>query len=329
MEPIRTYTAEASSATAVADGLPASRAGEGLVLVGHGSRASQSGEEMARLAGHVSAALPDVAVDLGFLEMTDPPAGPVIDGLVERGCSRVTVLPLVLLGAGHAKSDVPAVVLDARRRHPSVEFAFGSPLGVSRLPVELMGRAVTEAGGAGLPLLVIARGTSDPDANGDAAKAARLIGEWTSSPFVHVGFSGVTGPSVSEAAAVMSRLGHRRVAVAWWYLCYGRLIERGRSDLAEVARSTGVEFVDAGYLGPDARLVPLILERFDEARAGRPAVNCDTCAYRAPWPGIEDRVGQGIGVGHSHLAEAHRHQGDGHADHGHPEPGHPDHGHHL
>lgn len=280
---------------------------DGLVLVGHGSRSSQSGEEMAQLAAHVAAARPDVLVDVGFLEMTDPPAGEVIERLVGAGCRRVTVLPLVLLGAGHAKSDVPALVLEARRRHPDADLRFGSPLGVSRLPVSLIGESVTASGGAGLPLLVVARGTSDPDANGDAVKAARLVGEWTGAPFVHVGFSGVTGPSVLEAAEVFGRLGYRRVALAWWYLCHGRLIERGRAELAAFSSESGVEVVDAGYLGPDPRLVPLILERYEEALFGRPAVNCDACAYRAPWPGRESRVGQPVGVGHSHLAEEHRH----------------------
>jgi sirohydrochlorin cobaltochelatase len=279
---------------------------DGLVLVGHGSRSSRSGDEMACLAAHVGAALPDVAVDVGFLEMTDPPAGEVIDRLVGLGCRRVTVLPLVLLGAGHAKSDVPALVLEARQRHPEVAVQFGSPLGVSALPVSLLGSAVVEAGGAGLPLLVVARGTSDPDANGDAHKAARLIAEWTAAPFVHVGFSGVTGPSVVEAAEVFERLGYGRVAVAWWYLCHGRLIERGRAELAGLA-GPDLEWVDAGYIGPDRRLVPLIVERFGEALAGRPLVNCDACAYRAPWPGREERVGQPVGVGHSHLALEHRH----------------------
>jgi len=262
---------------------------------------------MATLAGHVTAALPEVAVDVGFLEMTEPPAGAVIERLAERGCKAVTVLPLVLLGAGHAKSDVPALVLEARTRHPELDVRLGSPLGVTRLPVQLLGEAVLEAGGASLPLLVVARGTSDPDANGDAFKAARLIGEWTGAPFVHVGFSGVTSPSVLEAAAVFASLGHDRVAVAWWYLCHGRLIERGRDELAGWAAGAGVDLVDAGYLGPDPRLVPLVVERFYEAAAGRARVNCDVCAYRAPWPGREERVGQPAGVGHSHLAVEHRH----------------------
>jgi sirohydrochlorin cobaltochelatase len=280
---------------------------DGLVLIGHGSRSSRSGEEMAALSALVGSRLPAVAVDVGFLEMTEPPAGRVIDDMVAAGADRLTVLPLVLLGAGHAKSDVPAVVLEARERHPGVEMHLGAPLGVSRVAVELTGRSVVRAGGEGLPLLLIARGTSDPDANGDAFKAARLVSEWTSAPFVQIGFSGVTGPSVRDAAAVMARMGFRRIAVAWWYLCYGRLIERGRAELAEFAGDAGVELVDAGYLGPAPELVPLIVDRYEEAVAGSPSVNCDTCAYRAPWPGREDRVGQPIGVGHSHLAVSHRH----------------------
>jgi hypothetical protein len=117
--------------------------------------------------------------------------------------------------------------------------------------------------------------------------------------------------------------------VAWWFLCHGRLVDRGRAEVAEVFGSAGIEQVDAGYIGADPALVPLVVRRYLAAvgnEGGRlvPAssagpnsgsaqmaeestLNCDTCAYRAPWPGREDRVGQPIGVGHSHLAAEHRH----------------------
>jgi sirohydrochlorin ferrochelatase len=262
---------------------------------------------MDALARLVAAALPGVVVDIGFLEMTDPPAGPVLDGLAAAGCARVVVLPLVLLGAGHAKSDVPALVLEARVRHPGLHVHFGSPLGISRDLVERLGGSLTAAGASGLPLLVIARGTSDPDANGDAHKVARLLGEWIGSPFVHTAFTGVTTPTVADGLEVFARLGHRRMAVAFWFLCTGVLVERARADIAAFTAATGVEVTDAGYLGPDARVLPAILDRYEEAIRGIPAVNCDLCAYRAPWPGREDRQGQPIGVGHSHLAVEHRH----------------------
>jgi len=226
--------------------------------------------------------------------------------LAAAGCGRVVVLPLVLLGAGHAKSDVPALVLEGRRRHPDLHVHFGSPLGISRDLVGLLGGALAAAGARDLPLLLVARGTSDPDANGDAHKVARLLGEWVAAPFVHTAFTGVTAPKVSDGLQVFARLGYERMAVAFWFLCTGVLIERARAEIAAFSAATGVEVVDAGYLGPDPRVVPAIVERYEEAVRGIPAVNCDLCAYRAPWPGREDRQGQPIGVGHSHLAAEHR-----------------------
>lgn len=280
---------------------------KGVLLVGHGSRSATSGEEMREIAGAVAAALPGVAVDLGFLELTDPPAGRVLDGLVARGCTDVLVLPLMLLGAGHAKSDVPAVVLEARRRHPHATVRLGGPLGVSHGLVAQLGDSVVAAGGDAHPLLLIARGTSDPDANGDACKIARLVAEWTRAPFVHTAFTGVTGPSVPEGLNVFNRLGHRRIAVAFWFLGHGLLVDRARGDIAAFTASTGVEVIDAGYLGPDPRLVSVVLDRYREALDGKAAGNCDLCAYRAAWPGLEARVAQPLGVGHSHLAVEHRH----------------------
>jgi sirohydrochlorin cobaltochelatase len=224
------------------------------------------------------------------------------------------VLPVMLLAAGHGKSDVPAVVLEGRRRHPDVEIVFASPLGVARDLVALLGDRVGDVDGKGLPLIVVARGTSDPDANAEAHRAARLLAEWTSAPFVHTVFTGVTWPLVPEGLDTMAQLGHERFVLAFWFLCNGRLIERARADIAEFTARTGHEVLDAGYLGPDPRVVPVLVERYEEALAGAtPVYSCDTCAYRAPFPGLEDRVGQAVGVGHSHLAAEHRHHGHSHA----------------
>lgn len=282
------------------DGRPAN---EGLLLVAHGSACHAGTEEARALGARVAAARPDLAVGLGFLELADPPAGVVLDGLVARGCRRIVVQPLILLAAGHGKSDVPAVALEARERHPEVEIAFGSPLGV--VPELLaIGAANLEAAGAlGLPLVVIARGTSDPDANADAMKAARLLAEWTGAGFVDVGFTGVTWPTVPDVLERVRALGHERLGLFFWFLSNGKLIERARDQVA----ASGLDVVDAGYFGPDPALVSVIEQRRDEALHGIARVSCDTCSYRKPWPGMEARAGQPVGVGHSHLAVEHRH----------------------
>ena len=290
---------------------------DGLLLVGHGSRCLVSANQMYQIRDHVQASMPERMVEVGFLEMTDPPAGVVLDEMVERGCRRIVILPLMLLAASHSKSDVPAIVLRARQRHPNIEFHFGSPLGVSPELIEIGASNLTEVDAVGLPLLVIARGTSEPDANGDAVKASRLLGEWSEANFLYQGFTGMTWPLVPEALRTVEQLGQPKIAVFFWFLCNGKLIERARDQIAEFEAASQVEVVDAGYFGPDARLAPLIARRFAEALADSPTINCDTCTYRAPFPGYETKVGQAVGVGHSHLAAEHADHTHGHDHHGH------------
>lgn len=295
---------------------PAS-APEGLLLVGHGSHCKISAAQMHTIGDHVAAALPDVIVEVGFLEMTDPPAGIVLDEMVARGCRRVVILPLMLLAAGHSKSDVPAIVLEGRERHPEVELLFGSPLGVTQDLIEIAGANLAAADAEGLPLVVIARGTSDPDANGDAVKATRILAEWVGADFTYTGMTGVTWPRTPDALRTVAKLGPEKIALFFWFLCNGKLIERARAEIAEFTEETGIEVVDAGYFGPDPGLAPLIVRRYEEAKDGAPVVNCDTCVYRLPFPGQEDKVGQPAGVGHSHLAADHRHGHSHGHDHGH------------
>jgi sirohydrochlorin cobaltochelatase len=280
---------------------------DGLLLVAHGSQCAAGVAESRALSAEVARAEPDLAVALGFLELADPPAGAVLDRLVDRGCTRISVQPLILLAAGHGKSDVPAIVLDGRDRHPDVDLRFGAPLGVVPELLAVAHSNLEEAGAAGLPLLVIARGTSDPDANAEACRAARLLAEWSGAPAVDVAFTGVTWPSVPDALERATRQGHDRLGLFFWFLATGKLVERARDQITGFRARTGVDVVDAGYFGPDPALVPVITQRRHEALDGVHRTNCDTCTYRAAWPGREERVGQPRGVGHSHLAAQHRH----------------------
>lgn len=281
---------------------------EGILLVAHGSRSAAGQREMEQLSVLVAAAAPpEVSVAMGYLELSDPPAGLALDRLVAAGAREIAVVPLMLLAAGHSKSDVPAVVLEARERHPRVTLRYGRPLGIDHTLVELAQRRIGAAGGAGAPLALIARGTSDPDANADACKIGRLVAEAAGARHVVSGFSGVTWPDVPAALDQLHRLGASRVAVFSWFLATGILLDRIRNHTRNFSARTRVEVVDGGHFGPSPELAALVLARAREAATGSVRTNCDTCVYRAPFPGAVDRAGQPRGEGQSHLALEHRH----------------------
>lgn len=287
---------------------------DGLLLVAHGSRSAAGQREMEELTALVAAAAPaDVLVDMGYLELSEPPAGLALDRLVSAGADEIAVVPLMLLAAGHSKSDVPAVVLEGRARHPLVALHYARPLGVDAALVGLAQRRIRDAAGAGAALALFARGTSDPDANADAYKISRLVAEATGGDLAATGFSGVTWPDVPGALDQLHRLGAKRVVAFSWFLATGVLLDRIGADLAAFSSRTGVEVVDAGHFGPAPEVADLVLSRASEAMAGTVRMNCDTCVYRAPFAGSSDRVGRPLGEGHSHLAVEHRHHHHAHA----------------
>lgn len=282
---------------------------ERLLLVAHGSRSAAGQDEMWQLAEHVRAASPHLDVRLGYLEMSRPSAAALIAEMLEDGLEEIVVVPLMLHAAGHSKSDVPAVVLEARARHPRARVQYARPFGVDATLLHLAYQRLADVGALGTPLAVLARGTSDPDANAEATKAARLLAEMSGTRMVVSGFSGVTWPSVPEALDQLCRLGATRVATFAWYIARGVLLQRMKEDFARFTATTGIEVVDAGHFGAGPELAQLVLDRATEARTGEVRMNCDTCSYRAPFPGFEERSGQALGVGHSHLAEEHRNHG--------------------
>jgi len=280
---------------------------DAVLLVAHGSRKGTGTAEMIELRDLVQDVLPKLDVELGYLELADPPAGHVLDRLVARGATRVVVVPLMLHAAGHSKSDVSAVVLEGRVRHPNLDIRYARPFGVDHALLALGAARIDAAGGQALPLALLSRGTSDPDANGDAWKVARMLADMNGSRAFAVGFSGVTWPTIPESLEQLRNSGASAIATFAWFLATGVLIERMQKEFAAFAEATGVQVVDCGYIGPCREVAALVADRAHEALTGVVAMNCDACAYRRPFRGHEDRVALPLGQGHSHLAHEHRH----------------------
>lgn len=270
---------------------------EGLLVVGHGTRSDAGQAECAALVERIGAARPRLPVAHGYLELCPPPITDAVAGLVGAGSTDITVVPLVLLAAGHAKGDVPAAIARERARHPGVTLRYGRPLGLHPDLLALADRrldaAVAPHERPDTAVVVVGRGSTDPDANGELAKAARLLWEGHDWPLVEPAFVSLTEPRVPAALDRVAALGARRVVVLAYFLFTGVLEERIREQAAAWASAhPEVEVRTAGYLGPDGRVADVVLERFEQGRAGEVHANCDTCQYRVALPGFEDRVGQ-------------------------------------
>jgi sirohydrochlorin cobaltochelatase len=252
---------------------------QGILLVGHGTREPEGTAQFMALASAVAGRRSELALEACFLDHAEPGVQAGIDRLAARGVDQVGIVPLFLFAAGHAKRDMPAHLATARQRYPGITFGMSEVLGVHPTLVAACTDALATAerqtpapvvnrGETGV--LLVGRGSSDPDANADLHKVARLIWEETGYGFVECAYSDVTRPRVDEGLARCIRLGARRVILLPYFLFRGVLMERLKTLLANwQAQEPGTEFGFAGAdgLGGWPALQELILARADEALA--------------------------------------------------------------
>ncbi|MCU1590717.1 MAG: cobalamin biosynthesis protein CbiX [Frankiales bacterium] len=267
-----------------------------LLGVAHGSRDERAQQVIQWLLAGAAALRPGLEAAAAYVDNASPSIRSALDDLARRGVEDVVVVPLLLTSASHAKTDIAASVQAARFDHPRMRLRYGRPLGPHPVLVEVLARRLAEAGaGAEEPVVLVAGGSLDPDANAQVSATARLLWEGRSFPTVDVAFASTTGPSVAEALDRVRRLGFSRAGVACYFLGPGRL----PAAVAAAASAHDLEVVVAEPLGAAAEIAALVLERYDEALGSDIRMSCDACLYRIPFPGREGSVGAPQ-VPHSH-----------------------------
>jgi sirohydrochlorin cobaltochelatase len=306
----------------------------GVMLCGHGSRDVEAIAEFDALARALSSRLPDYAVESGYLEFAKPIIRDGLDRLKAAGVARILAVPGMLFAAGHVKNDLPWEINSFAADNPGLDVRYGRELSIDPKLLAAAAERVAEAEAKGKPgiaradtlLLVVGRGTNDPDANSNIAKVARMLWEGMGFGWAEIAFSGVATPLVDQALARVVRLGYRRVIVFPYFLFTGILVKRIYAWTIEAAAAhPEVEFLAAPYLNDHPQVLDSFVERVGEILAGEAKMNCQLCKYREQVVGYASSVGA-VQAGHHHHVRGIGTDSDG-PDHGHDHDHDHDHGH--
>lgn len=282
---------------------------QALLIVGHGSRDADGLAEFLDLARLVRQRWPRLPVEVSFLEFARPTIAESFDRLAQAGVDTIVVLPGVLLAAGHAKNDIASEVRLARERFPQLDIRMGNALDLDPDLLQLCRLRYQEALANQPPvpseetlLLLVGRGSSDPDANANVAKVARFLQEGYPTAWSACAYSGVAKPLLEEALPVCERAGFRRIVVQPYFLFTGVLLKRINAQVAERRQARpDLDFVTVPHLQAHELVVNALARRFDEALHGSAAMNCSLCQYRVPIIGHENRLGEPQQAHHHHV----------------------------
>jgi sirohydrochlorin cobaltochelatase len=100
-----------------------------LILFSHGARDPEWAAPIRKLQVKVSAQRPDLAVEVAFLELTEPLLPAAIEKLVAQDFRRIAIVPVFLAQGGHLKNDVPRLLGAMNARFPGITFELWPALG--------------------------------------------------------------------------------------------------------------------------------------------------------------------------------------------------------
>ena len=308
----------------------------GVMICGHGSRDERAVEEFASLQSSLAARLPEYNVEYGFLEFAKPIIREGLDKLRDQGVDHVLAVPGMLFSAGHVKNDIASVLNEYQRSQndPLFKIEYGRPLDIDTrmlYAAEARVREAVDAAADNIPieetlLMVVGRGTSDPDANGNISKICRFLWEGMGFGWGEVCYSGVTFPLIAPGLEHAVKLGYRRIVVFPYFLFTGVLVQRIYDITDQIAtKFPDIEFLKAGYLNDHPQVIRTFEDRVRGILIGDNNMNCQLCKYREQVVGFEAHQGlpqmshhhhvEGIGTGTDEHTHGHGHE-HGH-EHGH------------
>jgi sirohydrochlorin ferrochelatase len=206
-----------------------------LLAVAHGTASVAGSATTARLVSAVSAARPQIPVDLCFLDVVAPR---LPDALDERP---TIVVPLLLSTGYHVQTDIPRAVAS----YPYARVA--RHLGPHPLLIDALVDRLAETTPAG-PTTLVGAGSTRAEAAAELATTATLLGERLEQPISVLTMGQQLRPLFAAAAPVR---------VATYLLAEGQFVtnlERAIDGLGSVAAP----------LGAHPALVELVWRRYDE-----------------------------------------------------------------
>ncbi len=205
-----------------------------------------------------------------------------------RDSTRVVVVPLILNAAGHVKAEIPEALAAVRRRHPGVRFLYVPHLGTGQTLLAVLKRNLHRTLAAmDMPdpkttgVILLARGSSDPTANGDMAGLARRLFEEGDHDLVDLAFTGITHPRLESVVRRQARLGMTQIAVLPYYLFTGTLMKSIERQIERLRIQYPRLCIErSGHFGFEDEIFALLDERVAAAGAEQGLLACDGCPYR-------------------------------------------------
>jgi sirohydrochlorin ferrochelatase len=119
-----------------------------VILLGHGSRVRNAGEDMEKVAHVLREKYGYPRVEYCFMSRLGPHFPETLGRLVADGEKEILVIPYFLHSGLHIVLDIPEVMQREAGKYPAIKLRLGGNLGFDDILAELVHKRITESLGA-------------------------------------------------------------------------------------------------------------------------------------------------------------------------------------
>ncbi|BAQ65909.1 sirohydrochlorin chelatase [Geminocystis sp. NIES-3709] len=262
-----------------------------LLMIGHGTRDEQGRQvfmDFVHTYQELDRSRPVISC---FLELTEPNIMQGVEYCIKQGYEEISALPILLFAARHNKFDVTNELDRCRLKYPQLQFYYGRHFGITPSIINLWQNRLAQLDNpehnshnisrAETVLLFVGRGSSDPDANGDVYKLARILWEGSGYNTVETCFIGITHPRLEEGFRRALLYQPKRIIVLPYFLFMGALMKKIYAITEEHQNQyPHIDITCLPEMGIQPELLKLIRDREIETHKGEVKMNCEMCKFR-------------------------------------------------
>lgn len=245
---------------------------EAIIYVCHGSRVKEAcNQAVSFIEKCIETNSYEGMQTYAFLELAEPSIEQAFTQCVEQGAKVIHVVPVLLLTAAHAKTDIPEVLAAMSDQYPSVEVKYGRPIGVHLKMAEIVCEKIRSSelyiqGKRELLVLLVGRGSSDSDVVRDLGEIASMAEAAMPSITIEDCYLTAAKPSFDEALMDAHASSYENVLVIPYLLFTGILMKTMEKRISEMANADK-QYELTPYLGYHPFLAEILAERVEEVTA--------------------------------------------------------------
>ncbi|BBU39875.1 sirohydrochlorin ferrochelatase [Aeribacillus pallidus] len=243
---------------------------KGVLYIFHGSRLRDSREEAIHFFNEVKASLPYEIQEISFLELAKPTIEEGFASCFAKGAAHIAVIPVLLLAAGHAKQDIPAILSTLQTNYPEAMISYGMPFGVDELMLEAVEDRIKRV--LNRPkksrMILIGRGSRDVEMQQDFLTIGRMLEERLEVP-VTCCYLTAASPLFQDVVQSVPKMTEEEIIFVPYLLFTGLLLKGVQKQIEQLQRVTNKKIMLTDHIGNHSAVKELLRVRVEEAFAAR------------------------------------------------------------